>query len=213
MNDRPISRRTLNNLNSYHMSLLSAIGHLWGIEDTTASPCTRPLVSHTTTSTHNTQACKDCHAIGHHYTECHNHQYMWDSSANAHLLQPGKRLAHPADRQDIYRASLHHIIRTAVQYYTRIQDIHTLLTELELNSQFRYISQLLCQLRFHRCTCFYWRYCLPFCPWTQTRSQPSLWPIFDQSGCSCCNDMPSSWPTEQNHRLVHSFHCFTSLAS
>jgi hypothetical protein len=147
MPDRPISRCTLNNLNSYRMSLLLAIGRLQGIEDTTANPCHRPSVSRTTTSTHATQVCEGCHAIGHHYTKkCHNHQYVWDSSANAHLLQPGERVARPADWQDIYRASLHHIIHTALQYYIslhhmRIQDIHTtLLTELELNSQFGEIS-------------------------------------------------------------------------
>jgi hypothetical protein len=67
---------------------------------------------------------------------------MWDSDANARLLvEPGKHLLGPVDWQDIHHASLHHLICTALQYYislhhTHIQDIQTLLTELELNSQF-----------------------------------------------------------------------------
>jgi hypothetical protein len=60
-------------------------------------------------------------------------------------LQPGERLSGPADWHDIHRASLHHLICTAIQYYisqhhTRVQDIRHLLTELELNSQFGDIS-------------------------------------------------------------------------
>jgi hypothetical protein len=140
----PISRRTLNNLISYRTSLLSAIGHLRGIEENTA----RPRVRRPPTATHDTdtQVCEGCHRSGHHYTECLNHQYVWDSSANARLLQPGERLSGPADWHDIHRASLHHLIRTSIQYYirlhhTRIQDIHQLLEELETNSQFGDISR------------------------------------------------------------------------
>jgi hypothetical protein len=93
-----------------------------------------------------TQVCEGCHRTGHHYTECLNHQYVWDSSANAHLLQPGERLSGPADWHDIHRASLHHLIRTSIKYYislhhTRIQDIHQLLINLELNSEFGDISR------------------------------------------------------------------------
>jgi hypothetical protein len=70
---------------------------------------------------------------------------VWDSDSEVRLLAPGERLSGPADWQDIHRASLHHLIRTSIQYYirlhhTRIQDIHTLLTDLELNSQFGDIS-------------------------------------------------------------------------
>ena len=70
---------------------------------------------------------------------------MWDSNSNARLLAQGERLSGPAGWQDIHRASLHHLIRTSIQYYislhhTRIQDIHTLLTDLETNSQFGDLS-------------------------------------------------------------------------
>jgi hypothetical protein len=70
---------------------------------------------------------------------------VWDSNSNARLLASGERLSGPANWQDIHRASLHHLICTAVQYYislhhTRIQDIHTLLTDIERNSEFGDIS-------------------------------------------------------------------------
>jgi hypothetical protein len=71
---------------------------------------------------------------------------MWDSNTDARLLEPGERLPGPANWRDIHRASLHHLIPTGVQYYicvhhTRIQDIHTLLTDLEVHSQFGDISR------------------------------------------------------------------------
>jgi hypothetical protein len=141
MSDSPISRRTLNNLTSYRTSLLSAIGHLRGIEENTANQRARPPVTRPPASVPDTQICEGCHSTGHHYTECLNHPYVWDSEANARLLAPDERLSAPANWQDIHRASLHHLIRTVLQYYislhhTRIQDIHTLLTDIETNSQF-----------------------------------------------------------------------------
>jgi hypothetical protein len=149
MSDRPITRRTLNTLTSFRASLLSAIGHLRVLEEDTAnprarSPSTTPLTARERTT--DSQVCEGCHSIGHHYTECLNHSYVWDSEANARLLAPGERLSAPADWQDIHRASLHHLIRTALQYYiklhhTRIQDIHLLLSELEENSEFGDISE------------------------------------------------------------------------
>jgi hypothetical protein len=93
----------------------------------------------------NTQVCEGCHSTGHHYTECLNHQYVWDYVANAQLLEPGEYLLGPAGWQDIHLTSLHHLICTAIQYYIslhhmQIQDIHTLLIDLEANSQFGDIS-------------------------------------------------------------------------
>jgi hypothetical protein len=114
---------------------------LRGIEENTTARRSRPLVSRPMARVNDSQVCKGYHSTGHHYTECLNYPYMWDSDANARLLEPGKRLSGPADWQDIHCASLHHLICTALQYYislhhTHIQDIHTLLMELELNSQF-----------------------------------------------------------------------------
>jgi hypothetical protein len=92
------------------------------------------------------QVCEDCHERGHHFTDdCLNHVYVWDSAANARLLELGGHLSMPANWQDSHRASLYHLICTAVQYYislhhTSIQDIRTLLTDLEANSQFGNIS-------------------------------------------------------------------------
>lgn len=145
MSDSPISRRTLNNLISYRTSLLSAIGHLRGIEENTANRRGRPSAARPTRRVNDTQVCEGCQETGHHYTECLNHPYVWDSTSNARLLAPGERLSGPADWQDIHRASLHHLIRTSIQYYislhhTRIQDIHTLLTDLEINSEFGDLS-------------------------------------------------------------------------
>jgi hypothetical protein len=153
MPETPLSRRTLNTLTSYRTSILSAIGHLRGIETNATrsrSRSTDVTVQSTRPSTpvtrgNDNQVCEGCHSIGHHYTECLNHQYVWDSEANARLLQPGERLSGPADWHDIHRASLHHLIRTSIQYYislhhTRVQDLHLLLTELETNSQFGDIS-------------------------------------------------------------------------
>jgi hypothetical protein len=91
------------------------------------------------------QICEGCHKIGHHYMECLNHYYVWDTDTNAPLLEPGERLSGPTNWRDIHRASLHHLLPTAIQYYiqvhhTRIQDIHILLTDLETNRQFGDIS-------------------------------------------------------------------------
>jgi hypothetical protein len=142
---RPIDRRTFNSLTAYRTSLLSAIGHLRGIEEEGRRTRSSPP-PHSSASPPDLQVCEGCHGTGHHYTECLNHSYVWDSDTNARLLEPGERLSGPANWQDIHRASLHHLIRTAVQYYiqvhhTRIYDIHTLLTDLELNSQFGDISR------------------------------------------------------------------------
>jgi hypothetical protein len=143
--DRHIPRRTLTSLTSYRTSLLSAIGHLRGIEEA-ESRRPRPPTTRRTAGVPDLQVCEGCHATGHHYTECLNHSYVWDSATSARLLEPGERLSGPANWQDIHRASLHHLIRTAIQYYilvhhTHIQDIHTLLTDLEANSQFGDISR------------------------------------------------------------------------
>jgi hypothetical protein len=149
MPETPLRRRTLNTLTSFRTSILSTIGHLRGIENNATRSRSRSDVtfSRSTVETRgqDTQVCEGCHSVGHHYTECLNHQYVWDSEANARLLQPGERLSGPADWQDIHRASLHHLIRTAVQYYislhhTRVQDLHILLSELETNSPFGDIS-------------------------------------------------------------------------
>jgi hypothetical protein len=140
MSDRsPFTRRTFNSLTAYRTSLLSAIGHLQGIKETEGQ-CTRSSTSRRPTArVPDLQVCEGCHGTGHHYTECLNHSYVWDSTSNVRLLEPGERLSGPANWQDIHRASLHHLICTAVQYYilvhhTLIQDIHTLLTDLEINS-------------------------------------------------------------------------------
>jgi hypothetical protein len=149
MPETPLPRRTLNTLTSFRTSILSTVSHLRGIEITAARSRSRSNVTSSrsppATRGNDTQVCEGCHSVGHHYTECLHHPYVWDSEANARLLQPGERLSGPADWHDIHRASLHHLIRTAVQYYislhhTRVQDLHTLLRELEINSQFGDLS-------------------------------------------------------------------------
>jgi hypothetical protein len=141
MSDQNITKRTLNTLTSYRTSIQAALGHLRGLEETTANTRAHSTPSRPATRVTDTQICEGCHQTGHHYTECLNHTYVWDSTANARLLEPGERLAGPATWKDIHRASLHQLIRTSIQYYihlhhTRFQDLDTLLTDLASNSEF-----------------------------------------------------------------------------
>jgi hypothetical protein len=141
MSDQPLSRRALTTLASYRTSLLSAISHLKGLEEAFATSRVRPSGTRTTDPSRvsDTQVCEGCHGLGHHFTECLNHSYVWDSEANARLLAPGERLSGPATWHDIHRASLHHLIRTTLKYYLklhpdRLPDIRLLLSEFETPS-------------------------------------------------------------------------------
>ncbi len=145
MSNPPIDRRTLNRLTAYRTSMLSAIGHLQGIEADTTHPRTWQPPHAPPRGTSDTQVCKGCHSTGHHYTECRNHTYVWDSSENARLLAPGECLSRPTSGLDIHQASLHHLLRTVIQYYISIhhahgRDIDCLLTESIVNSEFGDLS-------------------------------------------------------------------------
>jgi hypothetical protein len=147
MSDRTIPRSTLDRFTSYRTSLLSAIGHIRRIEEEESQEPSLPMPRHSAgIPVPDVEVCEGCNTPGHRFTECVNHPYVWNSALNGRLLQPGERLPGSANWQDIHRASLHHLIGTAVQYYisvhhTHIQDIHALLTDLEANSQFGDISQ------------------------------------------------------------------------
>jgi hypothetical protein len=123
MSDWPIDRRTLTTLTAYRTSLLSTIGHLRGIKEDTAQPCTRHSKSpHTSCGMvpSDTQGCEGCHGTGHNYTECRNHTYCTSGiylSTNSRLLTPGKHLSGPATWLNIHRTSLHHLLCTVLHWY------------------------------------------------------------------------------------------------
>jgi hypothetical protein len=112
----------------------------------TANSMASPTPSRSTTCALDTQICEGCHETGHHYMECLNYTYIWDSTANAGLLASGKCLSGPATWEDIHQASLHQLIHTSIQHcihlhHTHIQYLDTLLTDLGTNSEFGDLTQ------------------------------------------------------------------------